>query len=1057
MMKLYLRSFIAVLLCSITCSMASAAVSFDASKRYSIKNVKSGTYLSVRAMSSFTESGTENATPLVSEPTYFTLTASGTKYSIGSDGLYVALTTSNYGWNTKSATTASAIWTIAETETPGQYTIQSTKGYLKYDGKNKFAYTDGKAGQDITWMIEEFVPYSSELVDDGYYRLKSVPYPSRYLTEEYTSNKVSGTEATNVRSPYAQMWKLKKTGTLSGTEGKWMLTNVLTGRKINLQTTQSAQYQTIASTSSTTGVYVVQKGTSNDQTYFTFGNNKDGMGLHCASSQGYSVVAWTVSAEATRWYMQEVDLTEDQLAEAAAYWKEYVDAKSAVTNINTATNRNKYNAMLSELFTDLSCSEFKEDFTEAQIKETLAEAPEAIVNMALNVKSGKWEADKDATYNNYVRNFRINSYEPYSDRMAWKNITNVGPFGQLVNPTGITVKAGEVIYIYVERLPGTGASLKLELAQGTNHTGSQVDLKQGVNAYLATEDGELFIYYFVTNTSKYVVATADHEADFTPIKVHIEGGKATGTWDMHRGMKNEDWDYLSQNMFGAEYLHVKGESTVLSLVTSKVKGATNVEGIMKIWDFIFETQERLIGHDGQWDGRYRPVITPRDVNASINPNWGGNCGTNHPGISKDYLFNFERMANDPGHNWEIYHEEAHAHQYPINLAATTESSNNGYAQMTNYEFGSYNSRNKGIETLIIFKNNDWGWVDILRGGEGCSRSEGFPYYDAALWLQCHMFFQLYQYFHIQGYMPDFWPRVADKMRSNGGIKYGRSAEAPGYYYDDYLKFAKVCAEVSQTDLWEYFDTWGFFSYCDEVKVGNDFVKENAQYFKQNDRPDIGVRFVGDYGRYFLRMPIRNNAQDEKYLADLKKQMQSYKKKAPGLMFIDDHIKPMTVSDSSFIASILPSRIGTEVKYYGVNKGTSGDLGMFWDFDGKTDGHNIYYTIVNKQVTMHGTGMVGIKIYDQNDRIVRIYNTMKFTVDADIAAGLADGTYRIEVPLSNNMQVVAPANKPVTSINSLEDGSDKAHSIMYDLTGRRVTSPRVGSIVISNGKKMIITK
>lgn len=1054
-MKNRYASLFLMLMCWMVSAVAFAEVAFDVEKLYSIKNVESGLYLSVRAASSYTENGTDNATPLVAEPAYFTLKAnsSGTKYSMMSDGLYVALSSNSSfsGWNTKSQTGASTIWTIEETEVNGQYRIKSTKGYLKYDGKNKFAYTNGTAAEKINWVIEEKIPFATELEDGAYYRIKNAQYPELLLTESYGDNTISGKAGAAVRTPYMQMWKLVKIGDQSGTEGKWKLQNVLTGRHINTQTTTSAQFKTTASGFA----FITQKGEAGGNPYFTFGLAKDGNGLHCAS--GGNVVNWGVSAEASHWNLQKITVTEDQLAEAAAFYKEYNDAKAIVTDLNKSSNRTAYHNVFNEIFTDLSCSELKPEYLEKNQEEqeaAIASLPEVLQQMVRSVKTSTWVTDKDETYNGYVKKFRLGTFEPYSDRQTWRTITNVGPFGQLVNPTGITVKVGEVICVFVEKLPGTGATMKLEIASGTEHTGEQFTLKQGLNAIQATKDGELFVAYFVTNKDKYVVATKDHAADFDPIRVHIEGGQATGTWDMYRKMTNDDWTYLCKNMFGAEYLHVKGESTVLSLVTDKVKGAPNVEGIMKIWDFIFETQERLIGHDGQWDGRYRPVITPRDVNASINPNWGGNCGTNHPSISKDYLFNFEKMVNDVGHLWEIYHEEAHAHQYPINLAATTESSNNGYAQMTNYEFGSYNSRNKGIETLVIFKNNDWGWVDILRGGEGCSRSEGFPYYDQALWLQCHMFYQLYQYFHIQGHMPDFWPRVADAMRSNGGITYGRSAENPGYYYNDYLKFAKVCAEVSQTDLWEFFDTWGFFTYCDEVKVGNDYKKENAQYFKNNDRPDIGVRFVGDYGSYYLRMPIRGNKQDEQYLSDLKTEMQAYAKKAPGLMFIDDHIKPMKVTDTCFVATIYPKRVGTEMGYYGVTKGTSGDVGMFWEFDGVNRADNIFYTIKGSTVTMHGSGYLGIKIYNQDGKIVRIYNTTTFTIDnSDIVAGLADGTYKIFVPLGNDTQIEIGRDKPLEGIESIK--ADAQRGTVFDLFGRQVSTPKHGNILIQGGKKVLV--
>lgn len=1021
---------------------AHAGVSFDASKEYAIKNIEAGLYLTVQT--GYTEDNSVNATPLQASPAYLTiLSNSSGNFALKYGELY-ATASGSKGWNTSSTKTASYPWTIEEASA-GKYYIKSSKGYLKYDGKNKYAYVDGKESDKVLWTIETKAEYSSAIETGKYYRVHSASYEGRLMTEDYTNaGAVSGSTVAQAVSPFCQIWKLDKSDALTGTEGKWKLTNAMTGKAIASQTTTSAQFKTSAAGTT----FVVQKGEAGGSTYFTFGLSKDGAGLHCASSQGYNVVNWSVSAEASRWLLEEVTVTEDQLTEMAAIYKAYQEDAAVVSQITS--KRITYNNVLKTIFTDLSCGQLNEEYkskSDEELKAAMSELPVALQEMALRVKSGVWESEKDAKYNEYVRKFRISEYEPYSDRQEWRKITNVGPFAELTNPTGVTVKAGEIVYIYVDKSAKTGSKIFLECAKGTEHTGTTVTLKEGVNAWQATVDGELFVGYTVTDTKKYCYATPDHAADYQPINVHIEGGHATGTWDMHRGMTNDDWDYLCKNMFGAEFLHVKGESTVLSLVTNKVAGAPNVEGIVKIWDFIFETQERLIGHDGQWDGRYRPMISPRDCNVSMNPNWGGNCGTNHPSISKDYLFNFEKMVNDIGHIWEIYHEEAHAHQYPINLAATTESSNNGYAQMTNYEFGNYNSRNKGIETLVTFKNNGWGWVDILRGGEGTSRSNGFEYYDQALWLQCHMFFQLYLYFHVQGYDTDFWPRVADKMRSNGGITYGRSVDSPGYYYNDYMKFAEACCEVSQTDLYEFFDTWGFFGYYDEVKVGNAF-----EGFKTKDSDAKGVRFVGDYGAYYLKMPVRGNKADEARLATLKEKMQSMPKKAPGIMFIDDHIKDMKVTDTCFVATIYPSRVGKTQGYYGVTKGTSGNVGMFWEFDGVSRFDEIYYTMTTtRKVTMHGSGYLGVKIYDENGRIVRIYNTTTFTLDKEAYDALSSGKYTMYVPLGDNTQVPVGRDHVLEGVGTVMAPVSANSNSLYDLQGR-VYQNAPGGIMIKNGKK-----
>lgn len=147
---------ILILLFCFICANSSAAT-FDTAKTYSIKNTKCGLYLSLQ--SSYKEDPAVNATPLKDEATYFSLTTSngGKTYAIGTEDGYMAFSTNGSMsiWNTGFSTSASYEWEINTTETEGQFTISSSKGFLKYDGKNNYAYTNGKQGEDVIWLIEE--------------------------------------------------------------------------------------------------------------------------------------------------------------------------------------------------------------------------------------------------------------------------------------------------------------------------------------------------------------------------------------------------------------------------------------------------------------------------------------------------------------------------------------------------------------------------------------------------------------------------------------------------------------------------------------------------------------------------------------------------------------------------------------------------------------------------------------------------------------------------------------------------------------------------------------
>ena len=946
---------------------------------YCLRNVGCGKYLTLQT--SYNEGAVVNATPLSPTPTAFTITQSGAAYNMKSGGAYIGISSSIF-WNTKNYATAQNVWTFEAAEEAGQFYIKNSNGYLKYDGSHDYAYTNGSKTTDAClWALTPGPKAVATLTEGKYYRLRNYMDESRFIT----SNAGAIYAYPYSDDKYDQIWRATKSG------DNWLLMCILDGQYIR----NTHKAQAYATGMSGSPLVVTPTGTATDgRPYFMIAPASATTGYfnNSKANQNFQVVSWSdVSDNSSWWFIEQVSLTDDDVAAI----NRMRDATTHATSI--LDNADAYAATLPTYFADNACTLLKSSYaamTDDALNAAIGSSlPGELKAMVLSVKNDRW--DDDATRSNYIKRFRIADYEIYSDPAEWRTITNVGPFGVLTNPTGVTVRKNQLLYVMVGEAPAdASATLRLAIAAGTDHTPSQTfDLTPGLNIFKANCSGECFVLYTLTNTLRLL-------ADYAPITVHIEGGEATGCWDMNRGMTNDDWTWLCDNLFTTNFLHIKGRSTVLNVLTDNVRGAANPEGIMKIWDFIFDTEERLVGNDGQWNGRYRPIINPRH-SYNGNPNWGGNYGTNHPSITKNYLFNFDKMVNDVGHLWEIYHEEAHAHQYPINIAATTESSNNGYAQMVNYEFGSYNSRNKGVETLITFKNNGWGWVDILRGGEGTSRDNNFQYYGDALWLQCHLFYQLYLYFHVQGHMPDFWPRVADKMRANPLVKHGNDPNNPTLYYEDYLRFAEACTDVSQTDLYEFFDTWGFFGYYDEVKVGNEYAG-----FSSKDNDAAGIRYVGDYGRYYLKMPVRGNPDDEARLAALKAKMQAMPRKAPGLIFIDDHISQQYVSDTCFIArtDIAPNRIGTMMGWYGVTEGTSGDYGMFTDFDGSNHTDGIDFSLNGSAVTLEGTGLLGVKVYGPDGRLVFIANTQSFTPSAAVRQGILDGTCRLVVVCGDDTEM-----------------------------------------------------
>ena len=876
-------------------------------------------------------------------------------------------------------------------------------------------------------------------ITTGYYRFVSVGSPDYSMAENTSASNVVAKLTRD--DDYTQFWKVNVNN------DTMTIQNAISGNYLRNNVANNIQIRTISTDDNNTFTASLSE-LSKWEPAFTFKGRYTGFACNASN---FKVVGGVPTMVNSAWKLLRVEVDSATLADARI---EVMDVIDITKNYKT------YNTKLQKFFSDYACTTLRDEYaamTEEQLRDAMAadEMPVTLQNMAACVLTDKWDADPKRS--KYTKMFRIQDVQIYSDNVAWKKITTVGPWGELINPTGIQGKAGDVVFIYADNTPlDDDATLKAQLAYDTEYRNrGTMTLKQGLNVWTLPADGEIFIGYTLNNTNRYL-------NEYPNIRIHIERGTVNGYWDMSRGMTNTDWKWLRENMFKGTFLHVKGNSTVLNTLRANVVGANDVTNIMRGWDFSFEKLEYLIGNDGQWDGRYRPVANPRH-SYKDNPNWASYGGSNHPNISSGYLFNFDNFYE--GNVWEILHELGHGHQYPIQVAGTTEITNNSLSQMVSYMMGRCYSRGDGTEKLMQLFNyeanglKNWTWTDFTRSAK--------PFYDASLHVANHLFYQLYLYFDVLGNDPDFTPRLCDEMRANP-IVTGSRVTNPTYYYNDYWLLAKACAKVSQTDLWEFFEAYGFWKYYDDVISTRE--EDNSEQAIQN-----GIRFIGDYGGYYMKMPVRGNADDERRLQELKEYMHSMPKKASNILFLDDRINASTVRSNCFAASVKRSLVGKPLLHY-WDLPSQGDFGHYTNFDGKDRSANLGYTIgttidsmqmttssggdtnyqiYGRTVSMQGSGILGIKIYDNNGKLCHIANTRKFIVPEQIAEGLEDGTYKLHVAILAGEDVELGANGKPTGINAVEsEGEQDANAPVRDLQGRIVTQTIPGNIYIKGKTKFI---
>jgi hypothetical protein len=114
-------------------------------------------------------------------------------------------------------------------------------------------------------------------------------------------------------------------------------------------------------------------------------------------------------------------------------------------------------------------------------------------------------------------------------------------------------------------------------------------------------------------------------------------------------------------------------------------------------------------------------------------------------------------------------------------------------------------------------------------------ADGLFWMDRGIWERTHLYYQLYQFFHAQGVMNNFYQELFKAFRAD---PMDRTKNKFVDATNDYLKFYKKACEVSGDDLTELFQAYGFF-----------VVPELKSVTIGNSTKDVFE--VDDYGTFYL--------------------------------------------------------------------------------------------------------------------------------------------------------------------------------------------------------------
>lgn len=469
------------------------------------------------------------------------------------------------------------------------------------------------------------------------------------------------------------------------------------------------------------------------------------------------------------------------------------------------------NAQLLTVFSNLLCTELLPGVTDEQINEL----PGYFANLAMQLKNN--------TYDEWEKNFRIRSYEAYSNAEEWAERLMTKKYSNLDNPTGIYAQAGDTIIVLVGE--AHGHSLSLQAIPGVEASGDSYFIEEGVNKIGIRNTGMLYVMYTAAPSEK-------------PIRIHIPPGSGTvnGFFDLKEHQTDAKYaELLRKSTY--KYFCVRGEKIMFYFHRSKLIEfvPNNILSAINLWDDIISWQQELMGITD---------VRPSQVNNhlyAISTEEGYMWASDYRiGFIYTYLNNillYDNVMAAADNAWGPAHEIGHIHQKAINWPGSTESSNNLFSNYVIYKLGKYCSRGKALSALATARFVDGqAWWNM---GTSSHQNE-----DTEIHLR--MNWQLWNYYHRCGYKQDFWQTLFNILRDN------RITESdPGA---GQLIFAKMASKAANQNLTEFFERWGFFEPVDteieqygqwKYTVTDAMIKEAKNYMAQFPKPKHAFYYIED--------------------------------------------------------------------------------------------------------------------------------------------------------------------------------------------------------------------
>ena len=850
-----------------------------------------------------------------------------------------------------------------------------------------------------------------------YYQIVSDTY-GRAMREDFIVGELS-TSGFN-SSDYSYYWKLEKLA-----NGRYVFQNAVTGKYIVPQNGQTSRSYTTAEGKGTG--FDLQRNTDDPYVLAFEMVDANNVGIHCAESQGYHPVGWYTHNEANKWVFKEVTLNPAKLKEQQEAYK---------TRVDLTKNVDVYAEKVAKYFTNSAATEvtaatkaMTDEALKAQM--TTEGVPQGLQEVVLKIKNQSWTVYPSGR--NWEKLFRIADYKVYSENNygAWARSMGIGyDYGSMTNPTGVTARDGEDLFVFLGDDIPQNATVQIELVPlGTRSAGKYYNLKKGLNIILNQGENNVFVNYIgrTFNNGKFL-------RDYKPMNIHIEGGKVNGYFDLTKGNTNEDWQKMqSDGLVWAKAFNMKGELVVMNMPGADCKRYTPVhmKELVEIWNSIVQREDDLMGFRASKKDKCNNVLNATAVDHGYM--YATTGGTYYNYNTFGDVLNYDKMKWGNGTLWGPAHEFGHNHQQLFNTAGMTEISVNMYSNMVMFTSGRVTSRSENCSYTDVDGKKYDGVCESAVSTYADRFANKKKWFEYGTWGTTQMYYKLYLMFHSTGLDDQFWHKCLDYLRTHRLEGQG-TANCQGQ--KDYLLFAMACSYAAKQDLSSFFEAWGHFY-------------------------DVNGSVIGDYSNTTM---YTTRAQ----WMEAKKFMKQFTKEGPAnnMIFIDDHIRRTPATYPGHAAGEMREDFNGAVRV-----GRMGDFGSWDQFCPDSLGQG--WAIIKSQSDDNGrrtytmeaknSHVVGFKIYNSKGQLIYFANTKTFTIPKKVMED-ANNDIKVKVCGSDGSEV-DPGKEP-TGIKTFTAPSNGGKVDVYSIYGVLVRSKvnaetalegLPNGVYVVGGKKVVVGK